>query len=74
MTDFLICRPFAFNWDTSIKGGHCGNTILGFQLLGTMNLLTDLVIIVLPQPYIWSLHLPMPKKIALAITFLVGIG
>lgn len=73
MVDFFICRPFAFNWDSTIPGGKCGNTILGFQLLGTMNLVTDMVILLLPQPYIWTLHLPLAKRIALALTFLVGI-
>jgi len=74
LTVFFICRPFAYNWDSSIPGGTCGNSILSYTVLGALNLTTDLMVIALPMPYIWSLDLRTPSKIGLTCTFMVGIG
>ncbi|CZR70282.1 uncharacterized protein PAC_20184 [Phialocephala subalpina] len=70
---FLLCRPFAYNWDATITG-TCGNSILSYVILGAVNLMTDLVLLSLPLPYIWTLRLRFRIKIALTITFTIGIG
>lgn len=36
-------------------------------------IVTDLMMLALPVPYIWGLHLPTPQKVALGGIFLVGI-
>ncbi|KAJ6031354.1 hypothetical protein N7540_002086 [Penicillium herquei] len=69
---FLLCRPLKYNWDTSISG-VCGNRNATYVIAGTMNLITDLMVMALPMPYIWKLQLGTAKKIALCSVFSVGL-
>jgi hypothetical protein len=41
--------------------------------LGVVSLTTDLIILVIPLPFITKMHLPFDKKIGLIAVFLVGI-
>ncbi|KAL2157935.1 hypothetical protein VTH06DRAFT_4990 [Thermothelomyces fergusii] len=68
-----ICQPFAFNWDPTIPGGHCGNQVLSYKITGVLNLLTDLVVLLLPMPYLYGLNLALYKKLVLMVTFAVGL-
>ncbi|MCJ1285448.1 hypothetical protein MMC26_004788 [Xylographa opegraphella] len=69
----LICKPIAFNWDTTIEGGSCANQTQAFEAVGILNLLTDIAIIILPMPWLWTLQLPFSKKIGLTAIFGIGI-
>ncbi|MCJ1393649.1 hypothetical protein MMC18_006525 [Xylographa bjoerkii] len=69
---FLLCRPFAFNWDQTIPGGSCGNQILSYIITGAFNIVTDFIILALPMPMVWKLQVPRKNKIALFGMF--GIG
>jgi len=68
-----ICRPFAFQWDKTIKGGVCGNQTLGILLVAFLNLITDLIIVFMPMPLVWKLKMARPKKLALMGMFGLGI-
>lgn len=67
----LICLPVRYNWDKSIDG-QCGNMYAAYMSVAIVDLITELSVIILPMPYVWSLQLPVGKKIAL--TFIFGIG
>lgn len=69
---FLLCRPLAYNWDTSIDG-TCGNRNATYVVAGTLNLITDLMVMVLPLPHIWKLQLTLAKKVALCSVFSIGL-
>ena len=69
---FFMCQPFAFNWDQTIPGGHCGNQVLSYKYTGAINLITDVVVLVLPMPYLYSLQLAVYKKVVLMVTFAIG--
>ncbi|KAJ5131945.1 hypothetical protein N7448_006103 [Penicillium atrosanguineum] len=69
---FLLCRPFPYNWDTSV-GGTCGNRPAAFMVAGIMNVVTDIMVIALPLPHVWKLKLNVQKKIGLTSVFGVGI-
>ncbi|KAK3321247.1 hypothetical protein B0T19DRAFT_262558 [Cercophora scortea] len=68
------CVPFAFNWDTTIPGGHCID--IGGMALATsiMNILTDFAILTLPLPIIFNLNVKTQRKWGLAFLFAVGGG
>lgn len=68
----LQCRPFAYNWDQTIPGGHCGNQVLSYEITGTLNVLLDVVTLMLPMPYLAALEMSMSKKLILIATFAVG--
>ncbi|PYH87956.1 putative integral membrane protein [Aspergillus ellipticus CBS 707.79] len=69
---FLNCRPFAFNWDRSIPGGKCGDRVKSFTVMGVINLVTDLVVLVIPMPLLYRLQMAQYKKVTLMIVF--GLG
>ncbi|RDL40284.1 uncharacterized protein BP5553_00263 [Venustampulla echinocandica] len=68
-----ICRPFAFQWDKTIEGGVCGNQTLGILLVAFLNLVTDLMIVIMPMPLVWKLKMPRPKRLVLMAIFGLGI-
>lgn len=70
---FLLCQPFAFTWDQSIPGGHCGNQVLSYQITGALNLVTDLMVLTMPMPYLWKLEMRVSQKVPLMAVFAVGL-
>lgn len=67
-----ICKPLAYQWDKSIPGGRCGDLMRGYQIIGIPNLLSDIIIMVLPVPAIMKLQMELATKIGLVATFLIG--
>lgn len=72
LTAFLICQPFSKHWET-VSGGHCGDQVRSFIIIGTINLATNLVIIVLPLPSLYKLRMGIYKKLALVAVFGLGL-
>ena len=66
------CRPVQYYWDKSIQNGHCINGNLESYLLAATNVVGDIVILILPIPWLVKLQLDTTKKIALIGTFLLG--
>ena len=72
LTAILECHPFAFSWDKSIPGGHCINLNKNFAYMSIPNLVSDLVILILPLQPLWRLQIPRSSKIGLIATFVIG--
>lgn len=70
---FLICQPFAFSWDTTIPGGHCGNQFEGYKAQAIVNIAIDCAIVLLPVPSLWNLQMVPSKKIGIYVMFSLGI-
>lgn len=70
---FLLCRPLAFNWDTTIPGGSCGDRNAVFVIAGVTNMITDFMVLLLPVPCILKLQMPPGQKFGLLIVFCMGI-
>ena len=64
--------PLAANWDRTIPGAKCGNMRAVFISVGTINLILDVGVIILPMPVLWNLQLALRKKLGLTAIF--GIG
>ena len=66
------CRPVAFFWDKTIKGGTCiDENNLAYGITAT-NIVTDIVVLILPIPWMWGLQMPAAKKMAIVGMFLLG--
>ena len=65
------CIPPKKQWDTDI-GGRCLNSYSAFIAAAAPNVLIDVIILVLPLPTIWNLHLSIHRKLNLAAVFVVG--
>lgn len=69
----FICHPVAYEWNKNIEGGTCLNTTAAYYSVSAINLGLDLVIIILPMPILWTLQMPIAKKVAISIIFGMGI-
>lgn len=58
---FLICRPFAAQWDPRILG-LCGDQVVSFVTLEVIGLLLDLGILLLPVHTIFYLNARQSQK------------
>ncbi|CAG8951371.1 hypothetical protein HYFRA_00007283 [Hymenoscyphus fraxineus] len=74
MTFFLICAPLPFYWDHTIVGGKCGNQRAAFTTIGTVDLITDIIVFILPIPMIWRLQISKDNKVALSGVFGLGLS
>lgn len=68
----LICRPLHSFWHPGLSK-NCLNATAMIYYITTSNLVTDLVVFVLPVPVIIRLHMNMRNKVALCILFSIGI-
>lgn len=71
LATFLMCRPLRTNW-RQVAGAKCEGVIAMYMANGVVNLVTDLVVVLLPLPYLWRLRLPKQTKIGLAIALSLG--
>ena len=66
------CNPVPKAWDASIKGS-CINTNINLIVTGATNVLSDILILLLPLWTIWHLKLPFQKKLSVSAAFTAGI-
>ena len=66
------CTPFAYQWDKTIPGGQCVNIEAYYQSTSVPNIVTDLIILVLPVPTVLKLQASPLRKIGLLMVFLAG--
>lgn len=69
---FLICRPFAMNYDITIEG-KCGDRAAAFIAIGAFNIISDVFILGLPIPIIWNLRAQRKWKLSLTSILLLGL-
>jgi hypothetical protein len=68
----LACTPFAKIWDKTLDG-VCLDEKSVEVMSATVNLISDVLILVLPQPIIWKLNMSTQRKIGISIVFTIGI-
>ncbi|KAE8160216.1 hypothetical protein BDV40DRAFT_314030 [Aspergillus tamarii] len=72
----VACVPSSFFWTQwvyPLSGGHCRINLYQFYLWnGVANLFTDVIILCLPMPIVWSLQMPKGQKWAISGIFLLG--
>jgi len=56
-----------------LPGGHCGNQILSFRITGILNIVSDIVVLVLPLKYLLGLQVALYRKVVLVTAFLLGV-
>lgn len=66
------CRPLAFWWDKTIKGGVCFDVQAFFHAQALPGAILDLAIMALPVSTIWQLKLPTIKRLALLGIFIIA--
>ncbi|KAK4502011.1 hypothetical protein PRZ48_007822 [Zasmidium cellare] len=69
------CHPISFSW-TKWDGQHQGTCINLNALIfasAAINIVLDFAVILLPIPKLWSLSIATRKKVAVCITFCIGL-
>lgn len=70
----LVCQPIAMNWDQSIPGGKCGNQATYYMALGLINIVVEVVMLAIPLPVLYKLHMPLRKKVVIIGMFSIGFS
>lgn len=68
---FLICRPFAAQWDPRVLGA-CGDQVASFMALESAGVVLDLGILLIPSLMIVQLHMRREAKVQLILVFNIG--
>ncbi|PVI04225.1 hypothetical protein DM02DRAFT_669228 [Periconia macrospinosa] len=66
------CRPFAKNIDVTVKGGQCLNKGALYIATAILNIVTDILVLVLPIPMVLGLQMARSRKIMLIFLFSLG--
>ena len=67
-----MCRPFALNWNPMLKG-HCGERIPAYIAIAALDIFGDILIVLLPMPFIWNLKSSKARKTGLSFVFALGL-
>ena len=71
-TVVFSCKPIQFFWDKSIPGGTCLNeNVVAYGTTG-VNIVTDLIVLCLPIPWLWNLQMPLSRKLNVIGIFILG--
>ncbi|RYP55969.1 hypothetical protein DL770_010862 [Monosporascus sp. CRB-9-2] len=74
LIEIFRCTPHEKIWNPFFEGGHCPIDIQAANVpSGAMNLVSDLVILALPQCAIWKLHMTRERKLGISLLFTIGI-
>ncbi|MCJ1231161.1 hypothetical protein MMC12_007837 [Toensbergia leucococca] len=63
----------AYYWDLSAKAGHCSSQYTRWKVATAFDVATEIIILVLPVPFIWILQMPTTKKIVVLLTFSIRL-
>lgn len=69
---FLICRPLSYNWDQVGSNGSCGNLTAAYVSIGIVDVISDIIIFVLPLPLISKLQMRRSSRLAAMSLFSLG--
>ncbi|KAL9037606.1 MAG: hypothetical protein Q9214_005629 [Letrouitia sp. 1 TL-2023] len=65
------CHPIRAIWNPLVKA-HCDNTNATILVMAIFNVVTDVIVLVLPMPVVWGLQLPKTRKFQVMAVFLLG--
>ncbi|KAA8649430.1 hypothetical protein EYZ11_011748 [Aspergillus tanneri] len=65
----LSCQPLSYFWT---KQGRCFDINSFFRWAGFANILTDVIMLILPIPVVWQLHASVRLKLGILFTLLLG--
>lgn len=66
------CRPVQAAWVVSIQPSYRINFTLAALIVGIINVVTDIILLVLPVHIVWGLQLSRRMKVQIASMFLLG--
>jgi hypothetical protein len=68
----FACTPLRRNWDVMVTEGSCINRTPLYMATAVLNMVTDILLLVLPIPMVVNLQMPRVQKLGLICIFGVG--
>jgi hypothetical protein len=68
---FFKCRPISKNWIPT-EPGTCDDMKADWLASATTSVILDFLLLIFPLPHLWTLQLPLRRKIALVGVFICG--
>ncbi|KAF2113820.1 hypothetical protein BDV96DRAFT_578384 [Lophiotrema nucula] len=68
----FVCKPIQRSWDQTISG-KCGNSTPSAYTSGAFNVLEDLVMLLIPLPFLSDLNMRTGRKLRLMAVFGLGV-
>ncbi|KAF1848658.1 uncharacterized protein K460DRAFT_353613 [Cucurbitaria berberidis CBS 394.84] len=69
------CSPVAGAWDFTLSPpSKCVNYVNYLYASSAVNILTDILLCILPWPHLWKLKMPLKQRITLCVLFAGGIS
>ncbi|KAI9852917.1 MAG: hypothetical protein M1838_003711 [Thelocarpon superellum] len=72
LVDAFGCTPIQKQWEF-LEPGKCVNLDDTYWFASAIFILTDLIILLMPLPMVWRLHMPASQKFGLSLLFGLGI-
>ena len=67
------CYPMAASWSTKPHpDAHCLNMTVLHNVIGAFNVVSDVLILLLPFPILWRLQMPLAKKLGTSAIIATG--
>lgn len=73
IADIFQCTPVAYVYDFSIPGGHCIKQGAFYVSTATMTIFTDLLVVVIPMIIVYSLQMPIRRKLVVVGILCLGL-
>lgn len=68
----LICKPYQRTWDKTIPGTCMKRTDLDVSS-ASLNLVSHLLVLILPHTVIWKLNMKWKNKLGVSVVFAIGL-
>ncbi|KAI0165411.1 hypothetical protein GGR52DRAFT_107168 [Hypoxylon sp. FL1284] len=74
LVELFQCTPREKIWNPLYEGGSCPIDMHAHNFAsGIFNIISDLVILAVPQSIIWKLQMTTPKRIGVSLLFMIGM-
>ncbi|KAM6508443.1 hypothetical protein FALCPG4_018298 [Fusarium falciforme] len=67
-----VCIPIQVLWDPTVSDYYCLNQRMVIFCSLALSILTNLIILILPIPLIWTLCMPLSKKVKIVMLLSAG--
>lgn len=69
----FACTPREKLWNPLVTEGHCLNNNIAVLFTCLFNIVSDVLILVLPARSVWRLRIPRRKKVGIVLLFATGL-
>ncbi len=69
----FACSPLEANWNPLIMDARCIDNNMVVLVICLFNIVSDIVILILPGRAVWRLRIPIKNKLKIVLLFAIGL-